>query len=303
MRILVVGGSGLIGVHVREALQERGHAVTGVARTARAGVDHLLDVKTASVEEMRQLLAGHDGVVFATRAEEQRPLRKPIYPVFRRDIVDSVARLFTAARREGLTRGVIVGSYYTYFDRLHPQWRLAERHTYVRCRVEQAHEGRAAAGPELPIAVLELPFVVGRADNRLPNWAAPIDRWAKSRAPLFAPRGGTAVTSARHVAEVAVDALERASSENIPVADENLTWNEMIARIATAVGRPRRVRTLPSAAVRASLRLGGRLQTLTGKATGVDPTYFADVLLTDLFVDPATGHSLAAAFQDSFAHA
>ncbi|WP_433133736.1 NAD-dependent epimerase/dehydratase family protein [Micromonospora sp. CA-240977] len=300
MRILVVGGSGLIGAHVVDVLRERGHATTTVARTAQPGVDHRLDVGSTSIDELRQLLAGHDGVVYATRTDEQRPLPKPIYPEFRNANVEPVVRLCTAARLEGLTRAVVMGSYYTYFDRLHPQWRLAERHTYIRCRIEQAREGRAAAGADLPVAVLELPFVFGRAGDRLPNWAGPLDRWARSRTPLAAPTGGSAAASARSVAEVAADALEQASGANIPVADENLTWPDMIGRIAEAVGRRRRVTRLPAGAARAALRLGGALQGLGGKESGINPTYLADLLLADLFVEPTTGRSLDSALRETF---
>jgi len=300
VRILVVGASGLIGAHVAETLRERGHEVTTTGRTARAGVDRGLDVKTADVDEMRAALAGHDGVVLATRTEEQRPLRKPIYPVFRRDMVEPVVRLFTAGREEGLTRGVILGSYYTYFDRLHPQWRLAERSAYVRCRVEQAREGRAVAGPGLPITVLELPFVLGRAGDRLPNWAGPLDKWVRSGWPLVAPAGGTAVTSAHRVAAVVVDALEAGSNEDIPLAEENLSYAEIIERIAGAVGRSRRVRRVPSAVVRTSLRAGSALQRWSGRESGVDPAQFGDLLLTDLFVEPLANGSLADTFRESF---
>ncbi|MEV4122085.1 NAD(P)-dependent oxidoreductase [Micromonospora sp. NPDC049645] len=300
MRILVVGGSGLIGAHVADVLRERGHTATTVARTAQPGVDHLLDVGSASIDDLRPLLAGHEGVVYATRTDEQRPLPKPIYPEFRRDNVDPVVRLLTAARLENLTRAVVMGSYYTYFDRLHPQWRLAERHTYIRCRLEQAREGRAAAGPGLPVAVLELPFVFGRAGDRLPNWAGPLDRWARSRTPLLAPTGGSAAASARSVAEIAVDALEQASGADIPVADENLSWHDMITRIAGAVGRPRRVGRLPAGAARAALRLGGAAQALGRKESGINPSHLADLLLTDLFVQPTTGRSLDAALRETF---
>ncbi|WP_144120225.1 NAD-dependent epimerase/dehydratase family protein [Catellatospora sichuanensis] len=300
MRILVVGGTGLIGAHVVDVLGELGHAATTVARSARPGVDHVLDVASASVDELRALLAGHDGVVHAARTDEQRALRRPIHPVFRHDLVEPVVRLFTAARAEGLTRGVVMGSYYTYFDRLHPQWRLTDRHTYIRCRVEQAREARAAAGPDLPVAVLELPFVFGRAGDRLPNWAGPLDNWARSRAPLAVPAGGTAATSARSVAEVAVGALEQASGQDIPVADENLTWHDMIARIAEAVGRSRRVGRLPGGVVRASMRCGGALQALGRKESGINPAYFADLLLTPLFIEPVSGRPLDAALRETF---
>jgi hypothetical protein len=275
--------------------------VTTLARTARPGVDHVLDLASASTDELRPLLAGHHGVVYAARTDEQRPLPKPIYPASRREIVEPVVRLFTTARDEGLTRGVIMGSYYTYFDRLHPQWHLPARHVYIRCRVEQARQARAAAGPALPVAVLELPFIVGRAGDRVPNWAGPLDRWARSRSPLFAPAGGTAVASVRTVADAAADALERAGGDDVPLADANLTWHEMITRIAAAAGRHRPVTRLPAAAVHASLRLAGALQALGRKESGLHPAHLADLLLAELFIEPTTGRSLDPALHDTFA--
>nr|WP_203766213.1 NAD(P)H-binding protein [Actinoplanes deccanensis] len=294
MRTLVLGGSGLIGAHVVDVLRERGHAAVTAGRSAG---DHRLDVRSATAEQLRAVLAGCDGVVMATRTDEQRPLPKPVYPALRRDMVEPVVRLFAAARAEGVSSGVLMGSYYTYFDRLHPEWRLAERHPYVRCRLEQAREGRAAG---VPVAVLELPFVFGRAGDRLPNWAGPLDRWARSRFPLTAPPGGTAVTTARHVAEAAVDALESRSDADIPVADENLTWAEMIGRIAAAAGRPRAVRRLPAAVVRAALRGGGAVQRASRKESGVDPSHLAGLLLAELFVEPVTGRPVDAAIRESF---
>ncbi|WFE22621.1 NAD(P)H-binding protein [Solwaraspora sp. WMMD937] len=300
MRILVVGGSGLIGTHVVDLLRERGHAVTTVARTARTGVDHVLDVETASVDDLRPLLAGHDGVVYGTRVDEQRVLPAPIHRVLRSELVDPVARMFTAARHAGLTRGVLLGSYYTYHDRLRPEWRLGERHAYIRCRLEQARQVRTAAGTDLPVTVLELPFVFGRAGDRLPNWAGPLDRWARSAAPLLVPVGGTAAASAGSVAVAAVDAIEGAYGGDVPVADANLTWVEMLGRIADAVGRPRPVRRLPAGAVRVALRAGGALQALARRESGLNPAHLADLLLAELFIEPLTGRSLEPSLQETF---
>lgn len=296
VKTFIVGGTGLIGAQVATVLRERGHEVTTVARSSRPGVDHLLDLETATVDDLRPLLAGHDAVVFAARTDEQRPLRKPLHPAFRRTMVEPVVRLFTAARAEGVTRGVIMGSYYTYLDRIHPQWRLAAEHTYIRCRVEQAREAREAAGPGLPIAVLELPFIFGPGTN----WAGPLENWARSRAPLVAPPGGTAAASAQSVAEIAAGALERADSADLPVADENLTWQDMFARIAAAAGRPRRVGRLPGGVFRTATGLGGALQSLGGKETGLNTSGLAGLMLRDLYVEPVTGRSLEPAFRETF---
>ena len=109
-----------------------------------------------------------------------------------------------------------------------------------------------------------------------------------------------AATSARRVADVAVDALERGSDHDIPVADENLTWSEMISRIAAAAGRPRRTVRLPSVAVRASLGLAGALQALSGRESGTDLRRLPDLLLADLFIEPVSGQPLDRAIEETF---
>ncbi|MDQ2586584.1 NAD(P)H-binding protein [Saccharothrix yanglingensis] len=303
MRVVVVGASGLIGQHVVARLRESGHGVTSVARTARAGVDHALDATAAAAADFRALLAGHDGVVFAAGADDREAPRGPAYPVFHRGNVAPVVRLLTAAREEGLTRAAVIGSYYTHFHREHPEWRLAERHPYVRSRVEQARGAREAAGPDLPVAVLELPFVFGRARDRLPNWAGPLDAWVRSRSPLLAPPGGSAATTVAHVAEVAVDALERASGEDLPVSLENLTWKDMFGRIAAAAGHARPVRALPGAPVRAGLVLTGLAHRARGRQSGLDPRHLGDLVLRELFVTPTRAGSVDAALAETFPRA
>jgi dihydroflavonol-4-reductase len=300
MKVLVVGASGFVGQHIADQLRRRDHAVTAVARSRREGIDHALDATTASVADVRVLLAGHDAIVFAAGVDDREVRRAPAYPAFQRGNVEPVVRLLTAAREEGLTRAVIVGSYYTHFHRRHPDWQLAATHPYIRSRVEQARAGREAAGPHLPVAMLELPFVFGRAADRIPNWAGPLGSWVRSRSPLFAPVGGTAATAVVSVGEAAVAALESASGEDVPVVDENITWHDMISRVAVAAGRPQPVRRLPSTVVRGALRLTGLTHTMTRKQSGLDPRGLADLLLRELFIERGTPRSIDAAIAETF---
>jgi len=300
MKVLVVGASGLVGQHVVERLRERRHEVTAVARTARPGIDRTVDATEVSEADLAGLLAGHDGVVFAAGADDREIPRKPAYPVFHRGNVEPVVKLLGAARKAGATSAVVLGSYYTHFNREHPEWELEVVHPYIRSRVEQARAGREAAGPNLPVAVLELPFVFGRAGDRLPNWSGGLDKWVRSRSPLLAPPGGSAATTAASVAEAAVTALEERSGADIPVVDENLTWKDMISRIATAAGHARKVHDLPPAVVRGALSATGVLQSLTGKQSGLDPAKLGDLMVRELFVKVSPPRSIDHAISQTF---
>jgi nucleoside-diphosphate-sugar epimerase len=300
MKFLVVGASGLVGQHIVGRLRSRHHEVTAVARTARKGIDRTFDATTITEPELTTLLAGHDGIVFAAGADDREPHRNPSYPAFHQGNVEPVVKLLAAARKAGATRAVIIGSYYTHFNREHPEWDLATTHPYVRSRVEQARAGREAAGPNLPVAVLELPFVFGRATDRLPNWSGGLDKWVRSRSPLLAPPGGSATTTATSVAEAAVQALEEASGDDIPLVDENLTWKDMLSRIAIAAGHSRKIHDLPAAAVRGAMTLMSLIQTATGKQSGMHPPKLADLMLKDLFVKVEPPKSVDHAIRETF---
>ncbi|WP_110078737.1 NAD-dependent epimerase/dehydratase family protein [Actinokineospora spheciospongiae] len=288
MRVLVVGASGLLGRQIVTRLHAAGHTAVAVARTARDGIDHAVDATTAEVQTWLPLLTGCDGVVFAAGADDREVPARPAYSAFHAGNVVPVVTLLTAARQAGVTRAVVLGSYFTHFNREHPEWDLAGAHPYIRSRVAQAAEGRTAAGPGLPVAVVEVPFVFGRAGERFPAWAEGLVGWVGSKSPLLAPTGGTAVTTAETVADIAVDALEAASGADLPAADGNLTWAEMIGGLAAAAGSPRPVKVLPAAAFRLALRLTALRYRFSRKEPGLHPTRLADLLLRHLHLT-ATG--------------
>ncbi|GAA3576678.1 hypothetical protein GCM10022222_71740 [Amycolatopsis ultiminotia] len=299
MKILVVGGSGLLGRHVLDELRTRGHETTAVARTAREDVDSVVDVAKASHDELRALSEGHDGVVFAGGMDDRAVGKGPVEPRLYAGNVAPVAALLRAAREAGCTRAAVLASYYTYFDRIHPEWGLAAKHPYVDSRLEQARVARETAGPDLPVAMIEVPFVFGAAADRVPQWAVPVVKWVRSAAPLFAPVGGTATTSARGVGIAAADALEQASGADVPAAEENLSWEDLLGRMAGAAGRPRRVWPVPSWPVRAMFRLGGQVGRLSGKQPGLKVEHFGGLLLRELYVEPARARPVDAAIRET----
>ncbi|MFD3499226.1 NAD(P)H-binding protein [Streptomyces sp. NPDC058676] len=113
MRIVIAGGHGQIALRLERLLAARGDEVAGLIRRAEQGDDLreagaepvLLDLESASVEEVAAHLQGADAAVFAAGAG-------PGSGVARKDSVDKAAAVLfaDAAVRAGVRRFVVVSS-------------------------------------------------------------------------------------------------------------------------------------------------------------------------------------------------
>ncbi|MFG3546672.1 NAD(P)H-binding protein [Streptomyces sp. NPDC047725] len=113
MRIVIAGGHGQIALRLERLLAARGDEVAGIIRTAgqaddlrEAGAEPVvLDLESASVDEVAQRLRGADAAVFAAGAG-------PGSGAARKDTVDKAAAVLfaDAAVRAGVRRFVIVSS-------------------------------------------------------------------------------------------------------------------------------------------------------------------------------------------------
>ncbi|MHB9859780.1 SDR family oxidoreductase [Streptomyces sp. YIM S03343] len=113
MRIVIAGGHGQIALRLERLLAARGDEVAGIVRKPEQAADLweagaepvVLDLESASVEEVAQQLRGADAVVFAAGAG-------PGSGATRKDTVDRAAAVLfaDAAVRAGVRRHVVVSS-------------------------------------------------------------------------------------------------------------------------------------------------------------------------------------------------
>ncbi|WP_328873227.1 SDR family oxidoreductase [Streptomyces sp. NBC_00287] len=113
MRIVIAGGHGQIALRLERLLSARGDEVAGIIRRAEQGADLreagaepvLLDLESASVEEVAAHLQGADAAVFAAGAG-------PGSGATRKETVDKDAAILfaDAAVRAGVRRYVVVSS-------------------------------------------------------------------------------------------------------------------------------------------------------------------------------------------------
>ncbi|WP_203567290.1 hypothetical protein [Aestuariimicrobium ganziense] len=129
-----------------------------------------------------------------------------------RQLVDQTGRVLALARRAGVQRAVVLGSYFATWHRMRPDLDLASKHSDVQARLDQAEvaidtgAGRVVGG--MDVSVLEIPFVFGTVPGRVPmrkEWL--FGRIAAVPMAMHPCQSSSAVT-ALQVGQAAAGALE-----------------------------------------------------------------------------------------------
>lgn len=242
MKILIVGGSGLIGGDAAIYLKEHGHDVTIMARNkptaaALAAMPFLKgDYVNDDFSDGR--LAEFDSLVFAAAADiRQLPYDGSISPseFYSKVNNEAVPRFFSAARDAGIKRAVYIG---TFYPQVAPE--KIGVCDYVTSRSITDEAVRALSTDSFNVCSLNLPFVLGHISGLdIPHIGALVAyaSGALSELPVFAPQGGTNHISSRSVAQATLAALTAGESgKAYLLGDENYSWKEYLELWFDAAG-------------------------------------------------------------------
>jgi nucleoside-diphosphate-sugar epimerase len=246
MKILIVGGTGMIGGHAALKLVAEGHEVVlGARKPAAAGtpMEHMpvLLGDYSRGDFTPKELEGFDAVVFAA-GNDIRHLQKgadadEFWRVMQIEGVPAFAR---RAKQAGVRRLVQLGSYY---HQVMPQ--LAERDAYVRARKLADEGARALTGPDFNVSTLNPPSIVGFIPGIAAKRYETLVAWARGERPDlsdFAPAGGTNYMSVRSLSEAISGALRKAEpGKAYLIGDQNLTFRDFFQMIFDAAGAGRRL--------------------------------------------------------------
>ncbi|WP_152223615.1 NAD(P)-dependent oxidoreductase [Pseudomonas sp. SCB32] len=249
MKILIVGGTGLIGGHAALYLHAQGNQVTLAARklpvadSALAQFDVLLRDYVAD-NFTREDLVPFDAVVFAAGNDIRHlPAGTDEAAHWERANVDAVPRFFALAREAGVKRAVLVGSFY---PQVAPE--LIESVPYVRSRHLADERVRALATPTFEVCSVNAPFVVGSVPGLRSEMFAAYTGYAEGKLvglPVFGPAGGSNFISTQSLSEAIGGALLRGESgKAYLVGDENLSFADYFAAFFRAAGHPQDVPSL-----------------------------------------------------------
>jgi nucleoside-diphosphate-sugar epimerase len=243
---LIVGGTGMVGVHAARHLREHGDDVTVAGRgpiSAESPVAEfplLLGDYTVPTFTPAQL-EHFDGIVFAagqdvrhkTSEDDTRQFWETTQSV-------GVPRFAALAKQAGVPRFVQVGSYY---HQLRPDF--AERNPYIAARKAADEGARALADDSFAACTLNPPSIIGavpgtsaRRYRRMISWAA----GNEPDIPDFAPAGGTNYMSAASLAQAIRGALVRGEpGAAYLVGDQNLSYQEFLQMLVDAAGGGRTI--------------------------------------------------------------
>ncbi|MFD1812058.1 NAD-dependent epimerase/dehydratase family protein [Rhodococcus gannanensis] len=247
MKILVIGGTGMIGAHTALLLREHGDDVTVAGRGPVPDESPVADFPLLEGDYTvpsftREQLSGFDAVVFAAGQDPRH-----------RTAADSDDAAFWAAtqsvgvprfaelvKQSGVGRFVQVGSYY---HQLRPD--IATANPYVAARKSADEGARALADGSFSVCTLNPPSIIGvvpgastRRYRRMVGWAA----GNEPGIPDFAPVGGTNYMSARSLAQAIRGAVHGGESgKAYLIGDENLEYQQFFQLMVDAAGGDREI--------------------------------------------------------------
>ncbi|WP_341862039.1 NAD-dependent epimerase/dehydratase family protein [Gymnodinialimonas sp. 57CJ19] len=232
MDILIVGGTGMIGINTALHLRGLGHSVSLAARSTPDAPDHpahefpIVLGDFSKGDFLEDDLAAFEAVVFAAGNDPRHMPQGADVEAFYRDTQsEGVPAFAKRAKAAGVKRFVQVGSYYHH---LRPD--LVEGSVYIRAR-KLADDGvRALAGDGFAPCTLNPPSIVGAVPGMPALRYRTLAEWGRGlhpEIPNTAPPGGTNYMSVAALAQAIAGALEHGEAGRAYlIGDENLSYRD-----------------------------------------------------------------------------
>ena len=295
MKILMIGGTGLLGSQAARELISRGHSVHSIAlpplpEGALLPPEMTLTLKNSNDmtdDELRGLFKGMDGFIFSAGVDERIEGPSPIYDFFKKYNITPLERMLRLAKESGVKHAVIAGSYFSHFAKKYPQMELSRWHPYIRSRLDQESMALSFADENFDVSILELPYIFGAQKGRKPVWVFLIEMLLGMKGAILYPRGGTAMVTVRQVGQAFAGVLERGRGGNAyPIGWFNLTWKEMITIMNRYMGVPnKKIITIPDFLFALSAKQIEKKHRSKGTEGGLMMTKFVQMQTMNLFID------------------
>ena len=243
MKILVTGGTGLVGGWSALDLARHGHEVALFARrpplpTSPRARFPFVQGSYFGDDIDAGLFAGFDALVFAACSDiRHAPAGVGLPGFYQRANIDGVPKFIEKARTGGIRRTVYIG---TLYASLRPA--LGHNDPYVASRIAVDRAIRAMASQDFHVLTIDIPYALGGVQGLHSSVFTPIAEWALGRrpeVPLVAPGGGSNFMSLRSIAQAVRAAVETMGENGCAylIGDQNLSFRELCQMFFRAAGR------------------------------------------------------------------
>lgn len=249
MKVLIVGGTGMIGGNTALHLRNLGHDVTLAARKAAQIGTPMIDFPIIFGDYTKQEftladLAPFEAIVFAAGNDiRHSPESRQDEEFWRRTQSEGVPAFARLARDAGVKRFVQLGSYY---HQLRPD--LVEKNSYIRARQLADDGARSLATEDFNICTLNPPSIVGAVPGLIARRYVTLCAWGKGlhfEIPNTAPPGGTNYMSVRSLTQAIAGALENAvTGSAYLIGDQNLYYEEFFQLFFDIANSPIQIKTI-----------------------------------------------------------
>lgn len=298
-KVLVIGGLGFIGYHLVNSLFEHGYNVTVSSRTVRESSKYnypivQLDLLEMIDDQISKILAPFDHIVFAGGSDDRNIPKGDAYDFFYQGNVAPCKKLARLCSKLKTQKLIILGSYFSHFNRVRPEWRLTEKHPYVLSRSLQLSESLEVAQGKVAVSTIEIPYVFGAAPGLIPLWN-PLIKYISSWPIVFYTKGGTNIIAVEQLAKAITSVIQiNQHRKTWTVGGVNVSWREMIHLIANALSKKKKVIIVPTFLLRGFAKILSLYFALTNKEPGLDPYQFLDVQTSNTYLDTKESQEILA---------
>lgn len=305
MKVLMIGGTGLLGSAAAQIFVDRGNEIKTLALPPLpegAPIPKEMeivfqDANKLSDEEVKEMMKGYDIFVFATGVDERVEFPAPVYDAYYKYNIAPLERYLPLAKEAGMKGAVICGSYFAWLAKDRPDMNLCDKHPYIKSRIDQEKVCEKYADANFDVSVLELPYIFGTQPGRKPVWVILIEQLQRFEKMPFTmyPAGGTAMLTVRQVGESMVGAAEKAMQyvadgaagfHAYGISCVNMTWREFLKIVYRAMdGIPdRKIVDVPKWTFKAFGLYMRKEYAAKNVEGGIDPVGLADIMGMNLFI-------------------
>ena len=289
-KVLIIGGLGFIGYHISNLMSRNDLVVTIAYRSNSSKYDSdynliHLDLNSMSVETLEELLKEFSFVIFCGGADDRRMPVGDAESFYYKENVIPCLKLVEASLNSNVEKIIILGSYFSHFDRSKPEWNLKEKHPYIKSRHLQQIEPIELASNKLQVSTVEIPYVFGSAPGKIPLWK-PLINYIDKMPFVFYTKGGTNIMSVEQVAKAVLGVLNsKKYKAHWIVGSENVSWTKLVQMISVALGKRRSVILIPNFMAKTIAFFVKVYFRLAKKQPGLDPYHFIDVQTANTFLE------------------